>query len=190
MNENMIKNSSIDKGNSATKNSKVNASPAGSRHIDPAAWAATDYHTGDIPGCSVFVPRYDFDLNNSLHISVGKQSDAVIKLVNQATHKCIRYIYMKSGATFEIRNIPQGKYYLKTAYGNTWMEKKTGDDCVGMFAENSVYIDNRELLDFGLTYTANGYRTPSYTLILDIVESAKNSPGRSQVTAESFNEEK
>ena len=190
MNENMIKNSSTGKGNAATKYSKVNITPTGAKDANNTGWTITDYNTGDIPGCSAFVPRYDFDLNNSLHISVGNQFDAVIKLVNQSTQKCIRYIYMKSGSTFEIRNIPQGKYYLKTAYGNNWMEKKTGENCFGVFSDNPVYIDNREILDFGLTYTANGYRTPSYTLILDILQTNLTGPGRSQVSAEAFNEEK
>ncbi len=190
MNENMIKKSSIDKGNAATKNSKVNVTPAGSKNADPEAWATTNYHTGDIPGCSIFMPRYDFDLNNSLHISVGNQYDAVIKLVNQVTKKSIRYIYIKKGSSFEIRNIPQGKYFLKTAYGNNWMEKKTGSGCVGAFADNAVYIESSEILDFSLTYTANGYRSPSYTLMLDILQTDQTIQGKSHVSAETFNEEK
>ncbi len=142
-------------------------------------WDAKDYETGSSPGCYNFTPRYNKSLNNRLEVSVGSNTDAVIKLINIQTHKCIRYVYVRRGDVYNIRNIPEGKYYLKIAYGKDWRQKVVDGKCVGKFVTNALYKKGEEILDFNKVYEGiktegdnsfESYKVPSYSLKLDVIE--------------------
>lgn len=140
-------------------------------------WDKINYSTGSVPDCFNFNAQYDRSIDNKLEVKVNSNSDAAIKLCSAETNKCIRYVYICSGAKYEIKNIPEGKYYLKIAYGSDWRQKNKAGKCVGKFTENATYEKGEYILDFNKTYTGktvegdrpvSHYRSFSYSLTLDV----------------------
>jgi hypothetical protein len=111
-------------------------------------------------------------------VSVGNNTDVVIKLMNVETKKCIRYVYIQGNNSFTIKNIPEGRYYLKIAYGRFWKQKEVKGKCLGKFSNSALYKKGEKILDFNKIYTGiktvgeDRYRTfqlPSFSLRLDVV---------------------
>lgn len=127
-----------------------------------------EMNNGNISGCNNFSPEFNRTISNRLEISVGLMIDVAVKLINYSTNTCIRYVYIQKGTSYTIRNIPEGKYYLKIAYGNDWRVKKGESKCDGKFFSNSLFKKSDEIIDFNLVETANGYEVPSYSLSLDV----------------------
>lgn len=161
-------------------------------------WDKTNYTTGSVPGCFNFRPKYNKSLDNELEVNVGENTDVVIKLCNLYTKECIRYVYIRGGDTYDIKNIPEGKYYLKIAYGQDWRQKVTKGKCVGKFTQDATYEEGTEILDFHKIYlgkTIEGdqivthYKLPSYSLELYV--STTDFQGQFQtnsISEEEFNE--
>jgi hypothetical protein len=146
---------------------------------DYSDWSTTNYSTGNSPSCYNFKPRFDRSINNRLAISVGSNTDAVVKLIDVETDRCIRYSYIRGDDTYTMRHIPQGKYYVKIAYGKDWRQKIVDDRCKGKFVINPLYKKGSEILDFNKIYegvqTVDGehyrnYSIPSYSLKLEVVD--------------------
>jgi hypothetical protein len=157
-------------------------------------WDSTDYQTGSSPGCYNFIPRYNKSINNKLEIIVGYNTDAAVKLINTKTNNCIRYVYIRSGDTYNIRNIPEGKYYLKIAYGNDWRQKIFSGKCVGKFVLNSLYKKGDEILDFNKVYygvkkendrSYNTFQIPSFSLKLDMIATDSSDEFKTNLISES-----
>ncbi len=68
--------------------------------------------------------------DNYFDIEIGEGSDVAIKIVDAATNKCIRYVFVPENSTANIQMIPQGNYYLKFAYGKDWMEYDNGEGTI------------------------------------------------------------
>ncbi|MDR3711965.1 MAG: hypothetical protein P4L51_04055 [Puia sp.] len=129
---------------------------------------------GNISGCTLFRPSYDYEIDNKLVIS-AETTDAAVKLIDDATGECIRFVFIKAGTTYSVRNIPQGRYYVKIAYGEQWSVLIGDPKCKGHFTLNAVYKKGSEILDFFQTPTVNGYNVPSYSLKLSTYFSDPNS---------------
>lgn len=56
-------------------------------------WDKVTLPTGKSPDLK-FSPIYDYSIDNSLEISVGANTDVVLKLCNLQTGQCIRYVYI------------------------------------------------------------------------------------------------
>lgn len=98
-------------------------------------------------------------------------------------------MYINSGTTYSINNIPEGKYYLKIAYGKNWISKVEDGRCVGKFLTNPLYEKGDDILDYNIQYTATGYSVPSYNLQLDVISTNMyNSFNSSNISEESFNQ--
>lgn len=146
---------------------------------DPYAdWDRVDLRTGKSPGCFNYTPVYDYSIDNKLTVTVGSNTDVVLKLCNYQNGKCIRYIYIRSGNTFNITHIPQGKYYTKIAYGHDWRQKIIDGQCIGKFSKNALYKKGDQVLNFFVQHTGNtiegdyeyeNYNIPSFSLTLDVV---------------------
>jgi hypothetical protein len=91
--------------------------------------------------------------------------------MNKKTNKCIRYVFINSNSSFYIRNIPEGIYYLKIAYGKNWMSKIEDGKCVGKFTSNPSYEEGKDEMDFTIRETYDGLSIPSFELSLDVVAS-------------------
>ena len=158
---------------SSNKNNGVNTDAE-----DYSSWNKVDIESGSTPDCYNFTPRYDRSLNNKLQVRVGSNSDVVLKLISYKTGKCIRYVYIRSGTTYDITNIPQGKYITKIAYGTDWCQKIVNGKCIGKFVNNAIYKKGENNLDFnkiykGITregdYEYKNYEIPSFSLSLDVI---------------------
>lgn len=166
---------------------------------DYSHWDAKNYETGSSPGCYNFTPRYNKSLNNKLEISVGSHTDVALKLISFSTRKCIRYVYIQSDDVYSIRNIPEGKYYLKIAYGKDWRQKIINGKCVGKFVSNALYKKGDEILDFNKVYEGmrtegdisyRNYQVPSYSLKLDVIDTDFSDEFKTNVISEDeFNTE-
>ena len=134
-------------------------------------WEEKEMENGLMPSCYNFKPKSDKSIENRLEINVGGGTDVVVKLMHEKSDKCIRYVYIKSRSTYHIRNIPQGKYYLKIAYGKEWISKIDNNQCVGKFMRNPMYEKGEDIMDFTIQKTHDGYKIPSFSLSLDVVSS-------------------
>jgi hypothetical protein len=131
-------------------------------------WEETAVNNGQLPSCYNFIPKKS-QIDNYLEVHVGGGTDVAIKLMNLEMDRCIRYVFINSGSTFRIRNIPEGNYYLKIAYGKNWFSKVEGGKCIGRFIRNPMYEKSADIMDFNLQYTSEGYRIPSFQLKLDVI---------------------
>ncbi len=104
--------------------------------------------------------------DNYFDIQIGAGCDVAVKIVDASTDKSIRYVFVPENTTENIQMIPQGKYYLKIAYGNDWMECDNGDGTLsGKFTSNVSYDKSIDLFDFG---KKNSSSIVSYVLQINI----------------------
>ena len=122
-------------------------------------------------------------------MQVGGGTDVSIKIMNVNTNKCVRYVFINSRTTYTIKNIPEGKYYLKIAYGKNWISKVENGQCIGKFISNPLYEKGEDILNYNLQYTGDGYNIPSYTFSLDVISTGTSNSFNSQNISESeFNQ--
>jgi hypothetical protein len=134
-------------------------------------WVQEGMENGLMPDCYNFKPESDKSIDNRLEINVGGGTDVVLKLMNVETEKCIRYVFVNSGSSYQIRNVPQGVYYLKIAYGKDWISKIVNGQCIGRFMRNPMYEKGVDVMDFTIQNTFDGYSIPSFSLSLDVISS-------------------
>lgn len=165
------------------------------------SWNKMKYSSGDSPDCVNITPKYDYSLDNFLKVVVGSNTDVVIKLMNvkkRAEDKCIRAVYVRSGETYKIKNIPEGKYYLKIAYGKDYRQQIVEDKCYMKFIKNALYEKGTRILDFNKVQKPNtkignniyeNWDVPSFELSLDIKYSDldMNSFNSNEISEADFN---
>lgn len=149
---------------SGGKNSRNNVSSSSklTKENKFSAWKKKTYKSGATPtSFSNYKGKYDYKLDNYLKIAVGKNTDVVVKLVKmgktKAQDETVRIVYINSGNTQYIRNIPEGQYYCVIAYGKEWKENGPGQ---GTFTINALYEKGQDILDFTTVKTAQGINMP------------------------------
>jgi len=153
-------------------------------------WKKQYVANGDAPNCENIVARFDNDIDNYLKVNVGSNTDVVVKLmkVNASYDQCIRISYVRSNDSYNIRNIPEGKYYLKIAYGKDWRQKVIAGQCYGKFMRSPLYEKGDQILDFNLKKNSDGYSIPSFELSLDVIASDFDNNFRTNgISEEEFN---
>ncbi len=155
-------------------------------------WEKATYKTGVAPKSSTVKAKYDYKLNNYLKLKIGNNTDVVVKLFRMDDKKGdtpIREVFVNSGATHHIRNIPAGEYYLKIAYGKDWKETTKNGKRHGTFTKSALYERDAAILDFTPQKTATGLNVPSYTLSLDLVSNGSGGYGNNEdnISADDFN---
>lgn len=93
--------------------------------------------------------------DNYFDVTIGKGFNVAIKIMSAETNECIRYIYIPEASTVTVNDIPQGKYYLKLAYGNNWMELQTDSVTIGKFTKDILYEKSNNVFDFGKKNSTN-----------------------------------
>jgi hypothetical protein len=97
---------------------------------------------------------------------------------NYYEDECIRIVYVRSKDTYEIRNIPEGRYYLKIAYGKDYRQKVVDNQCYVKFMQNAQYEKGVEVLDFNKIKQPDkkigneiyeNWNVPSFELSLDVI---------------------
>ncbi len=123
--------------------------------------------------------------DNYFDIEIGKGCDVAIKIVDAVTNKCIRYVFVPENSSANIQMIPQGKYYLKLAYGKDWMEYDNGDGTItGKFTSNVSYDRSVDIFDFGKKNSSN---VVNYLLQINVVDSQlQNSFGTIEISEAEF----
>lgn len=142
-------------------------------------------NTGEKPECIYCKSLYNQNLDNYLKVDATNASDIVIKMIDKYTENCARTVFIKGGDVYYIRNIPEGVYYLKIAYGYDWSKKVIGSFCFAKFATDAHYQEGTDLLDYNLKESYNGYQVPSYELVLRVYSASH----RNEFEAEDISEE-
>lgn len=123
--------------------------------------------------------------DNYFDIEIGNGCDVAVKIVDASTDKCIRYVLVPENSSANVQMIPQGKYYLKLAYGKDWMEYDNGDGTiVGKFTKNVSYDRSVDVFDFGKKNSSN---IVSYVLQINMMNTElQNNFGTIEITEEDF----
>lgn len=123
--------------------------------------------------------------DNYFDIEIGNGCDVAVKIVDASTNKCIRYVLVPENSSVNVQMIPQGKYYLKLAYGKDWMEYDNGDGTiVGKFTKNVSYDRSVDVFDFGKKNSSN---IVSYLLQINVVDSnLQNNFGTIEISENDF----
>ncbi|MBK7344262.1 MAG: SH3 domain-containing protein [Saprospiraceae bacterium] len=150
--------------------------------VDPyVGWDETNYKSGTSPECENITSKYDYNIDNYLKVSVGSNADVVVKLMKDENgiDECIRIIYVRSSETYRMLNIPQGRYYLKIAYGKDYRQKIIDDQCYVKFIKSPLYEKSVDIMDFNFVKNPNtivgnmvyeNWDVPSFEVFLDVSE--------------------
>lgn len=150
-------------------------------------WEERDIDNGQLPSC-YNLSHKEGDVDNSLRVEVGSGTDVAIKLMNLHDDRCVRFVFINNGTSYKLKNIPEGKYYLKIAYGKNWLSKLENGQCIGKFFKNPLYEKGEDILDFNIIKTKDGYNIPSFELYLDIISSdISNSFNSQKISENEFN---
>jgi len=165
-----------------------------------SGWEKKNYTSGTTPECENVTPQHDFNLNNYLKINVGSSTDVVVKLMKIGAYgdECIRIVYIRGGDSYEIKNIAEGKYYVKLAFGKDYRKKIINNQCQVKFMSNPLYEKGEDILDYNKVNKPdeiigdNVYKrwsVPSYTLNLDVISSFRNNTFDSnKISEKEFNQ--
>jgi len=127
--------------------------------------------SGRFPNCYNFTPKYS-ELNNFLKISIGNNTDVAVKIMNAASDECIRFVYVNSGTSYKAKNIPEGIYYLKIAYGTDWFSRTKAGQCEGKFTKYALYKVGKDQMDYNVIEEVHEDKThtsiPSFEVSLHI----------------------
>jgi len=119
---------------------------------DKGKWFNNSLTDGDSPYDNYFGEGiFNYYSNNSITYNNTDKSDVIVCLVEQIAQKTIRNEYIKAGHSFEMRNIPDGIYYSKVFYGNSWNPNKVllNGKINGGFEEDmsmQVFKNNNDLM--------------------------------------------
>jgi hypothetical protein len=150
--------------------------------LDPYGdWEKQNYQSGVTPECENVIPEYDNNIDNYLKVSVGYNTDAIVKLMKKGVYNdlCIRIVYVRAGDSFDMKNIPEGRYYLKIAYGKDYRKKMVDNLCYVKFVKDAQYEKGDRILDFYMkskpdtregNYTYKNWDIPVFELSLNVVK--------------------
>ncbi|WP_024770843.1 SH3 domain-containing protein [Aquimarina macrocephali] len=192
---NPIESTTPSYGSSSNTSSPKAASIEVSREDKYSSWEKKTYKSGATPKSFNFKGKFDYKLDNYLKIKVGKNTEVVVKMYKmgktKADDQLVRVTFINSNSTQFIRNVPEGEYYLKIAYGKQWAETTKDGKKFGTFTKNALYEHSQQILDFNTVKTSKGINVPSYNLALDLLPSGGGySTGSTDdnITATKFNE--
>lgn len=160
---------------------------------DYSSWERLNMLTGEVPECENITPLFDYSISNYLRIVVGPGADAIVKLMDRKSNKCIRCVYVQKNEQYEMQNIPQGYYYVKIALGEDYRKKVENNICYMKFVKFAHYKKGTQILDYHIRKEIidNLYEKtsiPSYEIYLDIISSNRaNTFISSEISEQEFN---
>lgn len=156
-------------------------------------WDKKQYESGQTPDCENIDPQFDYKIDNYLKVNVGSNTDVVIKLMKISSNGnddiCSRIIFIRGNETYYLKNVPEGIYYLKIAYGRDWRQKIVDNQCYGKFMRNAQYEIGKNKLNFNIIHKPNGVSIPYFELSLDIVVKKYDKNRKSSFSSKDINEE-
>ncbi len=190
---NPIESTTPSYGSGSASRSPKAASISVTREDKYSNWEKKTYKSGATPKSFNFKGKFDYKLDNYLKIKVGKNTEVVVKLYKmgktERDDELVRVTYINTNTTQFIRNIPEGEYYLKIAYGRDWRETTKNGKRYGTFTKNALYEKGEQILDFSTQKTSKGINVPSYNLALDLLPNGSGYGGQDQdnITPDEFN---
>ncbi len=181
-------------GSSSTSNTPKAASISVTREDKYSDWEKKTYKSGATPKSFSFKGKFDYKLDNYLKIKVGKNTEVVVKMYKMGDtpkdDQLVRVTYINSNTTQFIRNVPEGEYFLKIAYGKDWRENIVDGKKYGTFTKNALYEKSEQILNFNTVKTSKGINVPSYNLSLDLLPSGGgySTSGQDDISEKAFNE--
>lgn len=141
-------------------------SPSQVETVSPYAGNSLD--TGASPYSAYYRNQFDNTYDNYIEVHNGNDNDAVVLLSEPITKKVIRNVYIKAGATFRIRNIPQGVFAVKYMSGKDWNPEMQVGKVKGCFEKDLSFSETsaKDYFDMRVVETYDGYSIPTYTLTL------------------------
>ncbi|MEW7280128.1 SH3 domain-containing protein [Aquimarina sp. 2201CG1-2-11] len=160
-----------------------------------SSWEKKTYKSGATPKSYNFKGKFDYKLDNYLKIKVGKNTQVVVKMYKmgktKADDQLTRVTFINRNTTQFIRNVPEGEYYLKIAYGSDWRETDRNGKKYGKFTKNELYEKSEQILNFNTVKTSKGINVPSYNLALDLLPGGSKgykTGSDENISADDFNE--
>jgi hypothetical protein len=121
--------------------------------------------TGEVFNCDFEVIQTG--IPNFFRIRASRNTDAAVRLIDKKTEKCVRYAFINAGDSYEIKGIPEGKYYVKVGLGKEWyFEDST--KCIGQFKQSAIYEKLNRTLDFNIKGSKHNQKIQSHELDLDV----------------------
>lgn len=147
-------------------------------------WTAGPVENGDLSEKYGYEPKFGLQ-DNYFDITMGEGSSVAVKIMDVETDRCIRFVFVNENSTATVSQIPQGKYYLKLAYGRDWMQHDTDSVTVGKFTTHVFYEKSRNVFDFG---QKNSLREVNYELKINVRNaSAENNFSTEPISESEFN---
>ena len=147
-------------------------------------WRFGNPNEGDLPDEYGVTAQMGI-VDNYFDIELGGDADMVVKIVDIETGRTARYLFVLHNSRTTINEIPNGKYYLKFAYGNDWMSRSNGIHTDGKFTRNVVYEKSNDYFDFG---NAGSLESLSYSLKIRVERDQRYEDfSTSTITEEEFN---
>ena len=115
-------------------------------------WDYISLSTGiiqDCNDCSVKMRNDEF-IDNSILIETGSNTDILFYLINEIFNDCYYSIYLDANRQFQLKNIPEGKYYYKVIYGSQPIVKTTEQNCKIKFLSNPIYVQSTKVMNLNL----------------------------------------
>lgn len=148
-------------------------------------WTAATVENGELSEKYGYEPKYGLQ-DNYFDIKIGEGSCVAVKIMDTETNRCIRFVFVNENSTATVSQIPQGKYYLKLAYGMDWMQHETDSLTVGKFTTHAFYEKSHNVFDFG---QKNSSREVNYLLEINVKgSSAENNFSTEPISESEFNE--
>jgi hypothetical protein len=141
--------------------------------------------TGENFKCD-FEPQIDNGIPNYLRVRASRNTDVAVRLIDAKTDKCIRYAFINEGESYDIKNIPEGKYYVKVAFGKEWTFSDTSR-CSGGFKQTPLYKKINKSFVFEMKSKHGGTSIPSYELELDMTVSEGKQLKDTMISEKEFN---
>ena len=127
-------------------------------------WNIVSDNSGDLGKEYGVTPQYGI-LDNYFDIYIDGGLNVAVKIVDADNDQCIRYVYVPNGEQVTVGQIPQGRYYLKLAYGRDWMETEEDGMTKGKFTRNTFFERSVSCYDFG---KKNSQTYVNYSLELNV----------------------
>jgi hypothetical protein len=157
------------------------------QELEEQGWKRSEINNGLMPPCYNYTSRKS-QIDNYLEVYVGGGTDVVLKLMDNSNNQCIRYVFINRNTMYRIKNIPEGEYYVKIAYGKDWYSKTEDGACIGVFLKSPLYERGEDIMDYNIISTAEGHSIPSYQLKLDVIDSnLMNAFDSEEISVEEFN---
>ncbi|WP_421658066.1 hypothetical protein [Leptothermofonsia sp. ETS-13] len=121
-------------------------------------------YSGSLPNGTNIIPPQNFQGRGTLKVINGTGYDAIIKLIDKASGRVQRFVYVQANQEVTLKQIGFCDCTLKFSIGTNWNPNTQ------RFSQSRLYSQFRESLNFGEIRTPAGVRWMNYTATLHPVK--------------------